>query len=154
MSTTGSPSVGQQHPDALQILLTAVPSDRAAVIDQDVASWRVCGSPGFAFDEDAIRERAGAAYDRAFHPEGTGRQLVAVIASGDRTERLGAVHVPTLVIHGEEDPLIDVSGGRATAAAIPGARLKIVPGMGHDLPPVLFDEFADDIAACAVGAHA
>ena len=92
-----------------------------------------------------MRSRTAAAYDRSFHPAGTARQLAAIIASPDRTAALGAVTVPTVVIHGDSDPLIDVSGGRATAAAVPGAELVIVPGMGHDLPPEYWDVVVDAI---------
>ncbi len=110
-------------------------------------SWRVIGSPGFPFHEDRIRADAGAAYDRAFHPAGTARQLVAILRSPDRTPDLEALDVPTLVIHGDSDPLVDPSGGRATAAAVPGARLWTIAGMGHDLPAELFGQFADRVAA-------
>jgi pimeloyl-ACP methyl ester carboxylesterase len=99
--------------------------------------------------EERIRAKAAAAYDRAFHPEGTARQTVAILASPDRAPALAKVEVPTLVIHGESDRLVDPSGGRATAAAIPGAELWTIPGMGHDLPPELFDQVADRVAALA-----
>ena len=93
-----------------------------------------------------MRERAERSFDRAFDPPGVARQLVAVLASPDRTARLRALDVPTLVIHGADDPLVDVSGGRATAAAIPGAELAIIGGMGHDLPRAAWPELADRIA--------
>lgn len=149
MSTTGNPSVGGPHPEALAALLAPPPTDRASVIEQSVTTWRVIGSPGFPFHEDRIRANAGAAYDRAFHPAGTARQLVAIVASPDRTPALAKVEVPTLVIHGESDPLVDPSGGRATAEAIPGATLWSIPGMGHDVPPELFDQVTDRVAALA-----
>jgi pimeloyl-ACP methyl ester carboxylesterase len=146
MSTTGDPSVGQPHPQALAALMAPVPTSRDEVVDQSVISWRVIGSPGFPFDEQAVREHAAAAYDRAFHPGGTARQLAAIIFQPDRTAALAAVMAPALVIHGEADPLVDPSGGKATAAAIPGAQLKLVPGMGHDLPPELISEIVADLA--------
>lgn len=149
MSTTGDTSVGQPHPEALEALLVVPARDRAGAIDQGVAGARVIGYPGLAFDEARVRDRAAAAYDRAFHPDGTGRQLVAILSSGDRTKGLGGVEVPTLVIHGEADPLVDVSGGRATAAAVPGARLKLFAEMGHDLPVPLWREIIDEIATFA-----
>src|SRR5581483_4340286 len=152
MSTTGDRSVGQPHPEAMVALMAPVPTTRDEAIEAAVASWRVIGSPGFPFDERRIRERAGESYDRAFHPAGTARQLAAIMAQPDRTEALAKVEVPTLVIHGAADPLVDPSGGRATAAAVPGSRLKLVPGMGHDLPPDLFDELVTDIVANAKGA--
>jgi pimeloyl-ACP methyl ester carboxylesterase len=151
MSNTGDPSVGQPHPEVLGDMLADRPTDRAAVIDQSVKMSSVIGSPGFPQDEERIRANAAAAYDRAFHPDGVARQGVAIFASPDRTPGLANVRVPALVIHGESDPLVDLSGGRATADAIPGASLWTVPGMGHDLPPELFEEIADRVAALALG---
>jgi len=147
MSSTGDPMVGQPDPDALAALVPAPPTSRQEAMDQDVVMWRTIGSPGFPFDEAMVRERAGAAYDRAFHPAGNSRQFAAIATQPDRTARLAAVTAPTLVIHGEADPLVDPSGGRATAAAIPGARLHLVPGMGHDMPQELSDPFVAELAA-------
>ena len=96
--------------------------------------FRTIGSPGFERDVDELREMAGRAYDRGRNPAGSGRQLAAIIHSGDRTELLQTIRVPTVVIHGTKDPLVRPSGGRATARAIPGARLVLIEGMGHDLP--------------------
>jgi pimeloyl-ACP methyl ester carboxylesterase len=146
MSTTGDRDAGQAHPEALAALFVAPPANRAEATEQGVKSWRVIGSPGFPFDEEAVRQRTGAAYDRAFHPAGTARQLAAVMSQPDRTPALANVRVAALIIHGEADPLVDPSGGKATAAAIPGARLKLIPGMGHDLPPELFGELVADLA--------
>ena len=99
--------------------------------------FRVAGSPGYELDEAAVAERAGLAYDRCYNPAGAARQHVAAVASGDRTARLWSVRIQALIIHGTGDRVIDVSGGRATAAAIPGAELVIIDGMGHNLPPGL-----------------
>jgi pimeloyl-ACP methyl ester carboxylesterase len=151
MSTTGDPSVGQPHPEVLGDLLAEPPTDRAAAIDQSVKMWSVIGSTGYPFHEERIRANAASAYDRAFHPDGTARQTVAILASPDRTPGLAEVTVPTLVIHGESDPLVDPSGGRATAEAIPGASLWTIPGMGHDLPPELFEEITERVATLALG---
>ena len=153
MSTTGDRAVGQPHPEALPALMTTPPGDRAGFAEFVVGTWRVIGSPGFDPDEEALRARAGAVYDRGIHPDGTARQLVAILASGDRTEALRRLDLPTVVIHGTEDPLIDVSGGEATAAAIPGARLELIPGMGHDLPRQLWPRFVDLIAENAARAR-
>jgi pimeloyl-ACP methyl ester carboxylesterase len=111
---------------------------------------RVVGSPGYALDEAEVRARAGSAYDRA-EPDRDGivRQAVATIAAGDRTPLLRTLDLPTLVIHGADDPMVDLSGGRATAAAIPGAELVVFDGMGHNLPKQLWPEVADRIAALA-----
>jgi pimeloyl-ACP methyl ester carboxylesterase len=153
MSTTGDRAVGQPHPEALPALMTRPPADREGFAGFVVGVWKVLGSPGFDPDEDALRARAAAVYDRGLHPDGTARQLVAILASGDRTDALRRLDVPTVVIHGTDDPLIDVSGGEATAAAIPGARLELISGMGHDLPRQLWPRFVDLIAENAARAR-
>jgi pimeloyl-ACP methyl ester carboxylesterase len=140
MSTTGDRAVGKATPEALEALLTPPASSRHDAVDQTISIVRVIGSPGFELDEDELRERAGLAYDRAYDPPGVARQLVAIVASGDRTAGLRLVRVPTLVIHGAEDALVHVSGARATAQAIPGAELVVIDGMGHDLPRALWPE--------------
>jgi pimeloyl-ACP methyl ester carboxylesterase len=91
--------------------------------------------------------RAAATYDRSYCPEGTARQLAAILASPDRTGELRQVKMPFLVIHGEDDPLVTVSGGKATAAAVPGSKLILFPGMGHDLPEAIWDQIVDAIVA-------
>ena len=149
MSTTGAPLVGQPHPAAMEMMTRPPATDRDAVIDASVEGWRVIGSPGYPLQEEKVREMAARSFDRAFHPEGFARQLLAIVASPDRTAGLGAVKAATLVIHGEADPLVDAGGGKATAAAVPGAELWLIPGMGHDLPPELFGPVADRIAANA-----
>jgi pimeloyl-ACP methyl ester carboxylesterase len=147
MSTTGDPGVGGASQQALGVLLAPPARDRAEAIERTVATFRVIGSPGYEFDEAGLRERAGLSFDRAYDPVGVGRQLLAILAYGDRTPRLRELRVPTLVIHGEEDPLVRVSGGRATAAAIPGAELVVVDGMGHDLPRALWPAIIERIVA-------
>jgi pimeloyl-ACP methyl ester carboxylesterase len=134
MSSTGDPSLPQATPDVLQILLQPLPTERDASIERHVTIFRAIGSPGFPFDEPYIRARGARAFDRNRSPFGQARQLAAILAHGDRTARLRALSVPALVIHGEDDPLIPVECGRATAAAIPGAHLITIPGMGHDNP--------------------
>jgi pimeloyl-ACP methyl ester carboxylesterase len=119
-----------------------------------VAIVRVIGSPGFDIDEAEVRWRTGIAYDRANDPVGVARQLLAIAASGDRTPGLRSLAVPALVIHGAADPLVDVSGGRATARAIPGAELLVFDGMGHDLPRALWGEMTRRIAMLAQRADA
>jgi pimeloyl-ACP methyl ester carboxylesterase len=146
MSTTGDPEVGQARPEAL--------TDRDSYIEFHVNAFKAIGSPGFALDEEFLRWRAAATFDRSYYPDGFKRQLAAIIASGDRTRALAQVSVPTVVIHGADDPLITVSGGEATARAIPGAELVVIPGMGHDLPPGAWDRIIDGITANAERAHA
>lgn len=146
MSTTGDPSVGQASPEAMSMLGRPPAADRAEAIANGVAASRVIGSPGFAVTDEELARRSAAKYDRSYRPIGALRQLAATIASPPRTEGLRGVTVPTVVIHGEEDPLINVSGGRAVAEAVPGADLVVIPGMGHDLPegawPLIIDAIA------------
>jgi pimeloyl-ACP methyl ester carboxylesterase len=146
MSTTGDPSVGQSKPETLAIFHARAPVGREEEIERMVAVSQVVGSPGLMDDEAALRARFACAYDRAHDPAGTARQAVAVVASGDRTSRLRSLRVPTLVLHGAVDPLFDVSGGQATAEAVPGAELVVIDGMGHDLPRALWPEIASRIA--------
>jgi pimeloyl-ACP methyl ester carboxylesterase len=146
MSSTGDHTVGQATPAALSALLAPPAAGRAEAIERSVSIYRVIGSPGFALDEDELRRRAALSYDRAYDPRGVARQLVAVLASPDRTEGLRSVAMPTLIIHGADDPLVDVSGAHATAAAMPGAELVVFPGMGHDLPRALWPEIVGRIA--------
>lgn len=145
MSTTGDRSVGRATPEAAVVLRQPAATSRDVAIANAVAVAQLIGSPGFPVDAGELRRRAIAKVDRAYRPVGTARQFAAIVASPDRTPRLGEVRVPTLVVHGAEDPLISVSGGRATAAAIPGAELLVVPGMGHDLPPAAWPRLIDAI---------
>ena len=146
MSTTGDRAAGQADLEALAPLMSLPTKTREDVIEQQVRAFQVIGSPGFPFDETAVRDRAGRAYDRAHDPVGAARQFVAAVASGDRTGRLGSVRVPALVLHGSDDKMCDVSGGQATAAAIPGAELVVFDGMGHSLPRELWPAMTSHIA--------
>jgi len=134
MSTTGNPEVGQPDPEAMALLMSRPPANREEAIDAGVKSAQVIGSPGFPFDEEKIRARAAASYDRMNYPAGMIRQLVAIVASEDRTPALRQLDMPTLVVHGDADRLVTPSGGRATADAVPGAELLVIGGAGHDLP--------------------
>jgi pimeloyl-ACP methyl ester carboxylesterase len=149
MSTTGDPAVGQPEPEALAGLMRPPVATREQEIEDSVAWYRLIGSPAYPADEAYLREKATRNYDRAAHPAGALRQAAAVVASGDRTEKLRDVRVPSLAIHGENDPLINVSGGKATAEAIPGAELLVFPGMGHDLPRPLWPALTDAVIAHA-----
>ena len=154
MSTTGARRVGRPHPRIAMRLLRRPSRDRAGFIEDHLETYRQIGSRGFAFEEDRKRERAGRCFDRGIHPAGGARQLAAVVTAPDRTARLRAVRTPTTVIHGDADPLVHVSGGRATAAAVPGSRLVILPGMGHDLPRELWPQIVDAVAETAAAADA
>ena len=145
MSTTGEREFGQPTPKAFE-LLTAPPAvDRESYVALHIAGLREWGSPEFANDE-RWRADAARAFDRCFHPSGTKRQYFAVGASGLRAEALRSVHVPTLVMHGDCDTLIDASGGRRTAELIPNAHFELIKGMGHDYPPALWDQLVDLVA--------
>jgi len=150
MSTTGASDVGQPDAAAIGALLTPPPTDRNGAIEANITTSRIICGP--LFDETEARGRAIEAYDRCFHPAGSAFQIAAIAATGDRTERLGAVKVPTLVVHGREDSLITLSGGEATAAAIPGADLVVFGQMGHDIPDVYWSQLADAIFGTAIRA--
>jgi pimeloyl-ACP methyl ester carboxylesterase len=135
MSSTGDRSVGQADPAVLELMRRPAPDTREGVVQAAVERSRALAGSGFPFDEDAARDRAAAAYDRAHDPASRLRQQAAAIASTDRTGALGALRIPTVAIHGDEDRLVDVSGGRAIADAVPGAWLEVVSGMGHGIPP-------------------
>jgi pimeloyl-ACP methyl ester carboxylesterase len=148
MSTTGNLSVGQVHPATAQALFgSPLPHTREAFIASVLRRYEVMDSPQYPIDPAAIAEIAGLAYDRDHDEIAIARQAVATVASGDRTELLHSLDVPTLVLHGLADTLCDPSGGRATAAAIPGAELVLIEGMGHNLAPGLWQRIADHIAA-------
>jgi pimeloyl-ACP methyl ester carboxylesterase len=147
MSTTGNPRVGKPQPRMMMMLMRKGKREREAYIEDHIETYRAIGSQQYDFEEEYKRERAGRLYERGVYPAGSARQLGAIVSAPDRTEALAGVRAPTTVIHGDADPLVDVSGGRATADAIPGARLVILPGMGHDLPRALWPEIIDAIVA-------
>jgi len=148
MSTTGKRTVGWQHPSLLPSLL-ARRSGREGYIELSVKSWKLIGSPGYPTTEERIRARAAETYDRGVTASGTLRQMAAILTQPNRSAKLRALTMPALVVHGLNDKLVHTSGGRATAAAIPGAELLLIDGMGHDLPPALFESFADAIRRTA-----
>ena len=142
MSTTGSPAVGQATAEASSLLTRAPADDRAAAIASAVDGMRITWGPHH-FDETRAVTRATEAHDRSFRPAGAARQFGAIVADGDRTTELRSLAVPTLVIHGGADPLIGVSGGEATASAVPDAELVVFEEMGHDIPPALWPAIRD-----------
>jgi pimeloyl-ACP methyl ester carboxylesterase len=145
MSTTGNRAAAQSKPEALAMLLRPPPSGRAEMLERVPQVWKVLGSPGFPLDTERLLARAGAAWDRNHDAEGIARQAAATFTQRDRTADLGKVRAPAVVIHGVDDPLISLSGGQATARAIPGAKLVAIPGMGHDLPEGAWDLVVDAI---------
>jgi pimeloyl-ACP methyl ester carboxylesterase len=147
MSTTGSRRAGQPKPHILPALLKPAPRERDAYVEHMLGVLTAIGAPGDVLDTPEGRAYLADTHERDPDVRGTGRQLAAILASGDRTKRLRDITAPTLVIHGDRDPLITPSGGRATAKAISGARLMLVSGMGHGLPERLWSQLADAIAA-------
>jgi pimeloyl-ACP methyl ester carboxylesterase len=153
MSSTGSRISGQPALRTYRRFLRPVSRDRQRYIDQAADLFHWIGSPGFDRDEATFRDLLGRMYDRGHHPSATSRQLAAILASGNRTPELRGITAPTLVIHGTNDRLIAPSGGRATARAVPGARLLMIEGMGHDLPrgawPQMLDAIVENAARAA-----
>jgi pimeloyl-ACP methyl ester carboxylesterase len=133
-STTGNPQLPQPKPEVMSLLLTPPPRDRDLFIQFELDLFRALTGPRFGFDEKWIRATMGKAYDRAYYPQGTGRQLVAVMTQSNRKAALQDLKVPTLIIHGDSDPLVSVEAAKDAADAVPGAELIIMEGMGHDLP--------------------
>jgi pimeloyl-ACP methyl ester carboxylesterase len=150
MSTTGDPDVGQPSPEALEALTAnlATELDRETAVARSVAQSRITHGAVY-FDEELVAARAGEAYDRCYSPDGSNRQLAAVVASGSRSDALRSVDVPALVIHGGLDALIDPSGGERTAEVIPGAELLVIDDMGHSVPTLLWPVFHESIARLA-----
>ncbi len=151
MSTTGEPEYGQPTPEALEALLRPAPTERGAYVVAAAANAMVWASKRWG---DLARGEALAAesYDRSFYPEGTSRQLAAMLASGSRAAGLRQLQVPTLVIHGRDDTLIAPSGGERTAELVPNARLVMLDDMGHDRPEPLWPLLCEEIAAFAAAA--
>jgi pimeloyl-ACP methyl ester carboxylesterase len=149
MSNTGSLRVGQPSPRVYPIFLRPPPASRLEFVARMDRVFATIGSSGLPQDPRDIHELAGVSYDRDHDPEGPGRQLGAIIACGDRTAQLRRIAAPTLVIHGTADPLVAYSGGKATARAIPGAKLLSVEGMGHDLPRAAWPTLIEAIAGHA-----
>lgn len=140
MSSTGNPHLPPPKPEAMALLMEPAPEGREAYIESSVRATQVLNGPGFSPDADRVRWNAGLAFDRGLSPAGTSRQLAAIFCSGSRKDALRSVTVPTLIIHGDIDPLVPVEGGIDTAEAISGAELLIIKGMGHDLPPTVWDQ--------------
>jgi len=149
MSTTGCPDLPPPTPEALEVLLTPFPTDREGYIESFVRSYRIISGPVYPINEARVHRWAQEHFENGLNPDGITRQLAAILYAGDRTAALRRITVPTLVLHGDADPLLPVACAHATADAIPGARLKIIPGMGHVIPDALWDFVVDEMAACA-----
>jgi len=149
MSTTGRRSVGWQDPRLFPVLLGPAERTREQAIERSVKTWKTIGSPAYPTSPEETRERAAETYDRGIRPSGVVRQMQAVLAQPDRSQALATLDIPAAVIHGLNDKLVHVSGGRATARAIPGAELVLIPGMGHDMPRRLWPVLVDAVARTA-----
>ena len=149
MSSSGNPKVSRARAGAMQALLSKPPNprDEDSVIEHLVGVFGVIGSPGYPAEREELRQRIARSVRRAYDPAGTSRQVLAILASGDRRALLAKITAPTLVIHGADDPLVPVAAGRDTAHHIKGAQLKVIDGMGHDLPQALLDTLVESIAA-------
>lgn len=148
MSTTGNPGLPQAKPEAMAVLMTPAPEgDIEGAIARGMNAWKVIGSPAYPTDDVTLRQWVSRDVNRSLYPVGTARQMAAIVANGDRREKLKKLNVPTVVVHGEADPLVPVEGGKDTAANIPGAELRVVPGMGHDFPLGLVKTYADAVSS-------
>jgi pimeloyl-ACP methyl ester carboxylesterase len=145
MSTTGERRHGRPKLRLWSLFVHRAPQRRDDYVEYFVRVLRMVGSPGYPGDEARLRQLAAATYDRGHHPAATGRQLAAIMASGDRTKQLRRLAVPTVVIHGTDDPLVPFRGGIATARAIPDAEFIAIPGMGHDLPREVWPKVVDAV---------
>ena len=154
LSTTGHRLKGQPALGMLRLLLKQAPEERDAFVEHVTKVFEAIGSRDMPRDTDEVRELAGRSYDRGTDPAGSGRQLAAILRSGNRTKEVRRINVPTLVIHGSQDKLVRPSGGKATAKAVPDARLELIDGMGHDLPRAAWPRLGDGIAAHARRADA
>jgi len=149
MSSSGDPGLPQAAPEAIAAIMQARPdgSDRELAVKHGMKVYRAIGSPGFPTSDEELRVKVGAAFDRSYYPAGVGRQFAAIMANGSRVEMLRKLSVPTLVLHGADDPLVPVEAGRHTAALIAGSNLTVIPGMGHDIAPGLIPILVEAIAA-------
>ncbi|MDO8837960.1 MAG: alpha/beta hydrolase [Parvibaculum sp.] len=150
MSTTGNPALPQGKPEAMAVLMTPAPEgDIPAAIERGMLAWNTIGSPGYKTDDATLRAWVTRDVNRSLYPVGVARQMAAIVANGDRRAKLKMLNLPAVVLHGADDPLVPVAGGKDTAENIPGAELRVIPGMGHDFPLGLVATFADAIEAAA-----
>ena len=149
MSTLGKRSVGWQHPSLLPMLVAKRGPDREKYVTTSAKMWHLIGSPGFPVAEQKQRARAEETYDRGVSAAGVMRQMLAILNQPNRSRSLTSLRLPAAVVHGTSDKMVHVSGGRATARAIPGAELLVIEGLGHDVPPQLFETLTDLIRRTA-----
>jgi pimeloyl-ACP methyl ester carboxylesterase len=147
-SSTGDPEEPQPKPEAMEVLLAPPPAEREAYIEFRMKFFNTISGPGFPYDQEWLRNHVAQEYDRSFCPQGAARQIMAILTQKSRKPALASLSMPTLVIHGNDDPLVRVECGKNTASAIPGAKMMIIDGMGHDLPhggawPQIVDAIVD-----------
>jgi pimeloyl-ACP methyl ester carboxylesterase len=152
MSTTGNPTLPPGDPQVMALLTAPRPTDPQQAIQFAVGIWRALHGPGFPFDEERVRKLVIESALRSSHLLGQPRQLLAILADGDRRPELRKLRVPTLVIHGDADPLVPITGGRDTAENIPGARLVAIEGMGHELVEGVWPRLVEEIDGFVRGA--
>lgn len=145
MSTPNTNEVGQPEPEILVMMLTPRSDDFEEFMVQELDAWRRTSGPGYPINETWVRQQAAAAWERGRNPQGVMRQMAAIVQSPDRRPLLAAVTVPSLVMHGDSDPLVTYPGGEATAAALPNATFVTYPGLGHSMPEVLWDDMIAQI---------
>ena len=133
-SNTGNPELPQPKPEVLSALFAPPPAERMANIEHMIGVFKMIAGHGFPFDEEWTRRKMAESYDRCFYRKGRARQMLAIVAQSNRRDTLASIKVPVLVIHGTDDPAVPVEAGKETAAVIPGAKLILIEGMGHDLP--------------------
>ena len=155
MSTTGNPALPPASPEAMAVL-TQRPegADEESMVAHGVRAEKIIGSPGYPADEAELTERVRASFRRMHYPPGFARQMAAIVGSGDRRTALASITAPTMVIHGADDPLVPLAGGRDTAETIPGAKIVEIPGMGHNLPEPLIGQVLDAFEQVAKRANA
>jgi pimeloyl-ACP methyl ester carboxylesterase len=150
MSTTGDPNLPPPKPEALEVLVVPIPSERSAYVEGWLNVWRVLSGPQIPVEEALARKWAESSHERGLNPSGFLRQMAAIMASGSRKDSLKALTVPTLVVHGDADPLVPLECGIDTANSIPDAKLHVIEGMGHALPQAVWSQFIDALASHAV----
>lgn len=151
MSSTGNPSLPGPTPAAQQALMNRAPNGASLdeIVEVAFKAETAIGSPGYRIPEAELRARIRSDSERSYYPVGVGRQMAAIMASGDRRKALKTIRCPTVVLHGADDPLVPPAGGEDTAANIMGAELRLIPGMGHDFPDALADVFVDAVERAA-----
>ena len=154
MSTTGNPDLPPAHPEAMEALTSERADDPQHAMNRAVEVSKIIGSTGFERDEERIRTKALKSYERAYYPDGVTRQMAAVMAHGDRRPGLNQLKLPCLVIHGDIDPLVPVTGAHDTHQNVPGAKLMIIEGMGHDMPKGAWHQIVEGITSLTHQANA